>query len=74
MRSAMELKAAAELAAQCGVPIDRLPYTDEFSRLHGEFVAIIGYPCTLHKFWWCMLDARKRGLLKSIRHRNGAQN
>jgi hypothetical protein len=69
MPSHTELKLAATLVAKSILPLDRLPYTDEFEPLYQEFVRAIGHPRTRHEVWWCMVDARKRGLVGPMRRR-----
>ena len=65
------LKLAAEIAQRCGTPIDRLPYTEQFSELHDEFVSLSGKRHAPHEFWWLMVSARKRGMIPARRRSKG---
>jgi hypothetical protein len=64
-----QLATAARLAAESGLPLDRLPYTDEFESLYERFVVLTGAACSRHQCWWALVDARKRGLVGSLRRR-----
>ena len=68
--NARQLKAATELARQCPIPLDRLPYTPEFDYLHTALTAQAG-PLDKAQSWHCLLSVRKRGLLS--RHKESAQ-
>ena len=63
MVTARELKIAIEVAQLSQVPLDRLPYTDEFERLWKEFIRRLGEPYPRSEVFQLLLSARKRGLL-----------
>ncbi len=46
------------------------PRVLEFEPLYTEFVRVMGSPCSRREFWWCMVDARKRGLVGATRRRS----
>lgn len=68
MSSARRIEIAARLASESELPLDRLPYTPQFKAIHKRFVAEIGADCSEHETWWCLVGARKRGLVKA-KHR-----
>lgn len=69
MASLNQLQKAADLIRLSPKPIDRLPYTPEFDELHLRFEQEIGVTCSPHYFWWCLVDARKRGLVGPSKRR-----
>ncbi|MCX5654928.1 MAG: hypothetical protein NTY65_09810 [Planctomycetota bacterium] len=48
-----------ELYAQVARTVDDLPYTDEFERLHAEFMSRTGRQISHHDFWRALSSARK---------------
>lgn len=73
MVSARLVNLAAALAAQCPMPLDRLPYTEEFEAIYAEFVAAVGADYSRHDCWWYLPDARKRGLVGASRRARGSK-
>lgn len=70
--SAKQLDVATRLAAESTVPLDRLPYTEDFERIYERFRDLTGAACSRHQCWWALLGARKRGLVgPSRRHPHG---
>lgn len=67
MAIARQLEIAARLAAASRLPLDRLPYSDDFEEIYARFVKETGRSCSRHECWWSLVDARKRGLVGSSR-------
>jgi len=64
--TARQLAAAARVARESAIPLDRLPYTPQFDRVYGQLTNQVG-PLTHTQAWHCLLSARKRGLIGSRR-------
>lgn len=69
-----QLNIATEIARQSPLPLDRLPYTEEFEALYTNFVSKVGRSCSKHECYWSLLDARKRGLVGPRPSRGSANN
>ena len=63
LASMHNIRIAAEIAAETGVPLDRLPYTDDFDEVHTLFVDRLGRSCSKSETWLSLIGARKRGLV-----------
>lgn len=74
MVSARLLRIAADLAAESPVSLDRLPHNEPFEPMYAKFVAAVGAGYSRHDFWWYMVDARKRGLLRASRRVRAKKN
>ena len=74
MTSMHEIRIAAEVAVQTGVPLDRLPYTADFDVVHTLFVDRLGRPCSKSETWLSLLGARKRGLVGPRRRSRKSKN
>lgn len=68
--NALTLRIAAEVAQMSSVPLDRLPYTEEFDRLWEEFVRKADFPYTRAEVFQSLLSVRKRGMLPYRRRRS----
>ncbi len=55
------LEIATQLLAEIEVPLDRLPYTDDFEPIYERFQDLAGKSLDRHEVWWSLLSARKRG-------------
>lgn len=66
---ARQADVAADLLLDLPVPLDRLPYTPDFDRVHERFNQLVGKDLSRHEVWWCLLDARKRGRGRPTRRR-----
>ena len=69
MPSRKEIEIAAQIARTSTVPLDRLPYTEQFEILYQAFCDQLKREITQHDFWQALLSARKRGLVGSRRKR-----
>jgi hypothetical protein len=49
-----------------GVATDRLPYTNEFDSLYGQWVIRTDVQLSRSQFWHMLTNARKRGQLPSV--------
>ena len=52
MITAKQLDIAARLASEVRLPLDRLPYTDDFECVYERFVVLTGAACSRHQCWW----------------------
>lgn len=68
-RIARHLDIAAELVSRSSLPLDRLPYTDEFEPMCEQFKTLTGTHYSKHEAWLYFLSARKRGLVGPSRRR-----
>ena len=57
------LTLAANIASESSVPLDRLPYTEQFDSLYDNFLSQTRVHCSKNQFWLYLLSARKRGLV-----------
>lgn len=62
----------AKLYFETGIPLDRLPYTQEFEQLHCKFCAQSHYGASLNQLWEQLVSLRKRYQLAKIRKRRDA--
>ena len=74
MRSQREIHIAADIARTSTVPLDRLPYSEEFDQLHTNFMKTLQREVTRAEFWQDLLSARKRGLVGSRLRRSSRRD
>jgi hypothetical protein len=70
MAIARHLEIAAQLLREPNVPpLDRVAYTPLFDELRDRFSALTGQDVSSLYYWRVSLDARKRGLVGTLRRR-----
>lgn len=61
-----ELKVAIHLYVGCGIPLDQLPFSDEFAVIHRSFESRICRPIARANLWHELSNARKAGKLPAL--------
>lgn len=64
-----EVETAAAVARHWGIPLEQLPYSEEFDKLWMDFQTRMNRTCDRHRFWRALCRARKSSKLGSLGHR-----
>jgi hypothetical protein len=61
----------ATIYQTAGIPLDKLPYTEDFEKLHAEFCVQSRCAVTMRQLWQELVSLRKSGLLPRLQRRLG---